>query len=158
MKELIQAMCQDLNSSKMIGRGKRVDGLDIINTALGALKGCNVRESICNSTYNVVNNSRIWHSRFGHLSFKRLEHLKGQLHFKTDKRMDDVPCFVSPLAKQRRLSFVSHNHLSSNVFDLVHRGIWDSYSSPTRNGHRLKLRLTMNISYETSGDILLFYI
>lgn len=40
-----------------------------------------------------------------------------------------------PLAKQRRLSFICHNHLSKCAFDLIQCDIWGQYPVPTYNGH-----------------------
>lgn len=106
----------------MIGKSKRVDGLYIIDASSNAMKNeCNSFKVVCNSAYPEANyaTSNVLHHRLGHFSFKRLEILKNKLHFKND-RTDNAPCYIYPLAKQRRLSFVSNNHLSPNAFNLVH--------------------------------------
>lgn len=132
---------QDLYNLRMIGKGRRVGGLYILDSTMKY--GCNSVKHICNSDSVVMNNvdSYTWHNRLGHLSFKRLAGLKEQLHFKCNKGNEDVPCSICPLTKQRRLSFVSNNHLSPNAFDLVHADTWGPYSSPTREGHRYFLTL-----------------
>lgn len=135
---------QDLYSFKMIGNGKKIGGLYILDATHSEMKiQCNSSKPVCISGPIVVNNvnSYTWHNRLDHLSFKRLEYLKDQLHFKNDIKNVDVPCSICPLAKQRRLSFVSHNHLSPNAFDLIHGDIWGPYRSPTRDGHRYFLTL-----------------
>lgn len=58
-----------------------------------------------------------WHRRLGHLSSSRLRSLKDIVHFKDSV---DCICHVCPLAKQRRLSFPASNHVSENIFDLIH--------------------------------------
>lgn len=133
----------------MIGRGKRVGGLYIYDSTMG--NECDTFKSICNSDSFVMNNvdSCTWHNRLGHLSFKRLACLKDQLHFKDDKGNAVVPCSICPLAKQRRLSFTSNNHLSPNAFDLVHGDIWGPYSSPTRSGHKYFLTLVDDCTWFT---------
>lgn len=82
--------------------------------------------------------SHSWHHRLGHLSFKRLEFLKDQLHFKGEKN-GITPYYICPLAKQRRLAFISNNHLSSYSFDLIHCDVWGPYSFPTRDDHKFFL-------------------
>lgn len=138
---------QDQCSLKMIGRGRRVGRLYILDSkmSVGYTTDCNNLKYGCNFDFDsvVVNNveSCTWHNRLGHLSFKRLDYLRDQLHLKNDKRNYNVPCFICPLAKQRCLSFVSNNHLSPNAFDLIHGDIWGTYSSQTRDGHRYFLTL-----------------
>ena len=43
-------------------------------------------------------------------------------------------CTICPLAKQRKLSFTSNNHLSSNAFDLIHIDIWGPFSTERYSG------------------------
>lgn len=53
----------------------------------------------------------------------------------------DVPCPVCPLAKQKRLKFVSNNHLSANPFDLIHLDVWGSFSQESVSGYRYFLTI-----------------
>ena len=50
------------------------------------------------------------------------------------KCSDDV-CYICPLAKHKRLPFVSHNHMSHIPFDLVHCDIWGPYHVSTCSGY-----------------------
>lgn len=59
-----------------------------------------------------------------------------QLQFDVSKYSNTEPCYICPLAKQRRLSFVSHNHLSQSPFDLIHCDVWGPYHVSARSGHR----------------------
>lgn len=92
---------------------------------------------------SVVSNvsARIWHERVSHLSFKCLDTLKSQLHCKNFKYPDDAPCYICPLAKQRRLSFTSHNNMSQHPFDLIHCDICGLYHINTISGYRYFLTL-----------------
>lgn len=78
--------------------------------------------------------ARVLHERLGHLSFKCLDTLRSQYP-------DDAPCYVCPLAKQRRLSFPSHNNRSQHAFELVHCDIWGPYHISTISGYRYFLIL-----------------
>ena len=87
----------------MIGRGDKFEDLYILDT--DTLKFA--------STIFVSNvSAHVWHNRLGHLSFKRLDALKNHLHCDVSRLNKAFPCYIFPLAKQRRLSFDSHNHMS----------------------------------------------
>ena len=45
------------------------------------------------------------------------------------------------MAKQKRLPFTSHNHLSPNAFDLIHIDIWGPFSVSTPTGQRYFLTI-----------------
>ena len=123
---------QDHNQ-KLIGKGNRVQDLYIF---------------AINSSHSVVDNSEVcintvsvqtWHNRLGHLSNKCFDLLQEQLHCKSIS--NNVPCSICPLAKQRKLSFISHNNLSKSSFDLIHCDIWGPYHIESHSGHRYFLTL-----------------
>ncbi|KAI9198311.1 hypothetical protein LWI28_013676 [Acer negundo] len=109
---------QDLGTKRMIGRGDKCEELYVLNTK--------ILNSVSNAFVNHVS-AHVWHNRLGHISFKRLERLKDQLHCDVSRLHKAEPCYVYPLAKQRRLSFESSNNMSVNPFDLVHCDIWGPY-------------------------------
>lgn len=45
-------------------------------------------------------------------------------------------CSVCPLAKQKRLAFISNNKLSPKPFDLVHIDVWGPFSTESVEGFR----------------------
>lgn len=94
----------------------------------------------------LINNitSQTWHNRLGHLSFKRLESLKNKLSYTSYNK--NMPCCICPLAKQHRLPFVSHNHPSTNVFDLIHCNVLGSYFVISHRGFRFFLTLVYDCS------------
>ena len=57
-----------------------------------------------------------------------------------------LPCYICPLAKQRRLSFDYHNHMSQFPLDLVHYDIWGPYFVSSHVGHRYFLTLVDDCS------------
>lgn len=59
------------------------------------------------------------------------------------------PCYLCPLAKQRRLSFECNNHLSINPFDLVHCDIWGPYHVESYTGYKYFLILVDDCSRVT---------
>ena len=82
-----------------------------------------------------------WHYRLGHLSNQRLDLLKEKLPCTSSKIHRSSPCYVCPLAKQRKLSFVSHHNKSEFPFDLVHCDIWGPYSQLSYSSYQYFLTL-----------------
>ena len=58
-------------------------------------------------------------------------------------------CTTCPLAKQRRLSFSSNNHLSCNAFDLIHTDIWGPLSTATHEGYTYFLTIVDDATHFT---------
>ena len=52
-----------------------------------------------------------------------------------------TPCYICPLAKQKRLSFPSHNNMSDSPFDLIYYDIWGPYHLNSHSGHKYFLTL-----------------
>ena len=50
--------------------------------------------------------------------------------------MKSQPCYICPLAKQRRLSFASNNNTSACMFDLVHWHTWGPCHVSSYKGFR----------------------
>ncbi|KAL4038811.1 hypothetical protein IC575_002442 [Cucumis melo] len=67
----------------------------------------------------------------GHPSTETLNSLQIPLFLKPSTVDKMSHCTICPLAKQRKLSFTSNNHLSSNAFDLIHVDIWGPFSTET---------------------------
>lgn len=55
--------------------------------------------------------------------------------------IDNLLATICPLAKQRKLPFISHNHLSLSPFDLIHCDIWGPYHVDAYTGHRFFLTM-----------------
>lgn len=70
-----------------------------------------------------TSSASLWHSRLGHHSLSRLTSLEDVLSLDCLDSIVTSSCKVCPLAKQKQLSFVSHNNCSSHVFDLIHADI-----------------------------------
>ena len=83
----------------MISKGEKFEKLYVLDTA--TLNATNLN-SVSTTFVNNIS-SHIWHNRLGHLSFKRLDILKDQIQCDTSKfNKVVVPCYICPLAKQRR--------------------------------------------------------
>lgn len=101
---------------KTIGRADVWQGVYLLPVELPT---CALTSST--AIYNFVSTYNIWHARLGHASPKYLLALKNILHIESlPKHEHDDPCLVCPLAKQKRLCFDSHNHISDQPFELVH--------------------------------------
>ena len=109
----------------MIDKGNKVRELYILDT--GSL------QSLSTAFVNHVS-TRVWHNRLGYLSFKKLNSLKIQLHCDVSNVRNGLPCYVCPLAKQQRLSFLCNNNLSEHSFNVVHYDIWGPYHVVSHKG------------------------
>lgn len=128
---------QDPHTKQMIGKGERVAGLYILDLD-------NLTQASQIETHSAIANhvtAQTWHTRLGHLSSKRLAILRAQLHYGIPKCKNKEPCYICPVAKHRRLHFVSHNHLSQFPFDLIHCDIWGLYHISSSSGHQYFLTL-----------------
>lgn len=148
---------QDKSCSKMIGRANVWQGLYLLNTANlisdQHLISCNSvsthsfhvsckKDVVCNSIHK-------WHDRLGHPSLKHMNALKDVLPVHSLKGHCSMPCSVCPLAKQRRLSFQSNNHIAAKLFDVLHCDVWGPFQSPTYSGYRYFLTLVDDFSRHT---------
>lgn len=98
-----------------------------------ALPICNNGSSV---HHNTCNNATFWHTRFGHISDKVLKQLSNKIPFSMSTDFNTSLCQICPLAKFRRLSFPSHNHISESIFFLLHCDIWGPYGHSTHDGRR----------------------
>lgn len=80
--------------------------------------------------------SHIWHERLGHPSVKVVQFLNHLLKLDVVISPKDTPCSICPLAKQKRLPFISHHHIAAKTFDLIHCDAWGPYHIPTSNNQR----------------------
>lgn len=81
----------------------------------------------------------MWHKRLGHPSYSRLDVLS----------KDSAYCHVCHLAKQRKLSFPSANHLYNTTFELLHIDIWGPFSVETVDGFKYFLTIVDDYSRAT---------
>ncbi|KAL4027855.1 hypothetical protein IC575_011045 [Cucumis melo] len=116
---------QDKYTSKKIGSAKLFQGLYILDQPT-------YFPSICAVT---TNKASLWHQRIGHPSTETLNSLQIPLFLKPSTVDKMAHCTICPLAKQRKLSFTSNNHLSSNAFDLIYVDIWGPFSTETYSGY-----------------------
>lgn len=121
---------QEHNTEKMIGKGDKFEDLYVLDKS-------NLN-SVSTTFVNTVP-AHIWHSRLVHASFGHLDTLKHHLHCDGSRLNKADLSYICPLAKQRRLSFDSHNHTSQFPFDLVHCDVWGPYHVPSHAGHRFFL-------------------
>lgn len=125
---------QDMYTSQTIGNGSLLNGLYFHASSVGDATTASLVGINCHSTFNVHKPSfDICHNCFGHSSFKRISVLV--LSFEDVSYKDHI-CSVCPLAKQKRLSFDSHNNMSAVSFDLVHADIQGPNAHATSNGYR----------------------
>lgn len=103
-------LIQDKSGLRTIGKVDLVNGLYLLNVPMQQ----EATVLSCTSTFET------WHQRMGHPSYERLNSMKNLLSLNTALSRKHEFCRVCPLAKQRRLSFSSNNHVAQHIFDLVH--------------------------------------
>ncbi|CAA7015607.1 unnamed protein product [Microthlaspi erraticum] len=132
-------LIQELSQGLMIGRAKLLHNLYILDNTEDATPSASSSPSLfCGS---VLADVSVWHSRLGHPSFSTLQKLKSILPSFKDHSSDLFHCSVCPLAKQRRLAYISHNNLASQPFDLIHLDIWGPFSVESVEGYRYFLTI-----------------
>lgn len=127
----------------MIGKGDFWHDLYLFDINSSAATHTVCFTTVCNSSLDVC------HACLGHPFVKHLSVLKDVLPISDLDASKNKSYLVCPLAKQRRLSFVSHNNIASNSFDLIHCDIWGLYQSPTHAGFRFFLTLVDDFSRYT---------
>lgn len=137
-------LIQDKSSLKMIRKGDCWNGLYILQLP----QTLHNAFSFVNTTVCMVS-FPTWHAKVRHPSHKHLLALKDLLHINSIENMSFDPCLICPLAKQRHLSFVSHNNIAATVFDLVHYDIWGPYEFLTHAGFQYFLTLVDDFSRYT---------
>ena len=114
---------QDLTQGLMIGKGRRQGNLYFIELGIAH---CN---SISSSS--VMSKSDIWHFRLGHPSVVKIQLLHNELQIPSSLSILSSHCQICHLTKQRRLPFISNNHMSTNPFELVHIDVWGPFHVST---------------------------
>ena len=128
---------QDPIRGSMIGSGRRIANLYVLD--VGSSR-CPAQDSAPPFIHYVVDAS-VWHQRFGHSSFERLELLRDVLGFSKAKNKGLTHCDICQCAKQKKLSYTLHPKICSAPFELLHIDIWGPFSETTQDGHRYFLTI-----------------
>ena len=78
-----------------------------------------------------MSKSDILNFRLGHPSTVKIQLLHNELQIPSSLSTLSSLYRICHLAKQRRLPFISSNHMSSHPFDLVHIDIWGPFHVST---------------------------
>jgi len=123
----------------MIGKGKNFNNLYILETQNTSLSPS--LPEVSSFTGSVVADSLIWHHRLGHPSSIALKKLVSVIPSLKSVSPGVFHCSICPLAKQKRLAYVSHNNIEKNPFDLVHLDVWGPFSVESVEGYKYFLTL-----------------
>jgi hypothetical protein len=129
-------LIQDHVKGLMIGRGEQINNLYVLDVP--RIKDFPTKEISFHA--NIVVDSSLWHSRLGHPSVTTSDIVTDVLGFK-QRNERSFHCTICPLAKQKRLPFVSKNHVCDSAFDLVHIDVWGPFNVPTPDGFRYFLTI-----------------
>lgn len=115
----------------------------------------NVFENQCLST-KVVNESWLWHLRFGHLNFKSLSLLKSKQmvtrHFVIQTPQKVYSNYL--INKQPKNSFSSYiSRRATGLFGVVHSDVCGPFMVPSLGGNNILFPLQMNLA-ECCGSFL----
>jgi transposase InsO family protein len=86
----------------------------------------------------------LWHFRLGHTSYSNLQFVKDFVSVGSsicNIQDHSNHCTVCPLAKQKRLSFPTHNKMDSVAFSLIHCDVWGPIPTPTVDGFKYFLTI-----------------
>lgn len=111
---------RDHTQALMIGKGFLQQNLYVLDIGVSATSN-----AFCGSLHV---DEDLWHQRLGHPLPAKLQSLSSLLSLSKFSLSTSSHCHVCPLAKQKRLPFVSNNNFSENPFDLIHIDIWGPFS------------------------------
>ncbi|KAG7545539.1 Reverse transcriptase RNA-dependent DNA polymerase [Arabidopsis suecica] len=127
----------------MIGKGFLLHNLYILQPNASSLSSpsSSVASSSSSSHFSgsLKVDGHLWHQRLGHPSSDKLKLLSGILPMSNSSQPSH--CSVCPIAKQKRLSFESHNNVSFKSFDLVHLDVWGPFAVESVEGFRYFLTI-----------------
>jgi len=132
----IQESIQDL----MIGKGVLLHNLYILELD-SSHPATHSSLSAPHFSGSLMVDGHLWHQRLGHPSSDKLKLLSGTLSMPKNSSLVEFHCPVCPLAKQKRLSFESHNHMSSSSFDLIHLDDWGPFKRESVEGYKYFLTI-----------------
>nr|ABW74573.1 putative pol polyprotein [Boechera divaricarpa] len=127
---------QDRIKGLMIEKGRRVANLYVLDT----------EEKI---QVNVVVDVVMWHKRFGHPSYSRLDVISKVLGTTKHKNKKSAYCHIYHLAKQIKLFYVSPNNMCKIIFELLHIDVWGPFSVDTIEGFKYFLIIVDDCSRAT---------
>jgi hypothetical protein len=131
---------QDLQSQKLIGTGRRENGLYILDE----LKVPDVAAAVDTTTVDLSSfrlsfsssSFYLWHSCLGYVSSSRLRFLASIGALGNLKTCDISDCSGCKLAKFSALPFNQSIYVSSSPFDLIHSDVWGTSPVATKGGSR----------------------
>ncbi|XP_023638865.1 uncharacterized protein LOC111830613 [Capsella rubella] len=130
---------RELTRGLMIGRGKLYNNLYILDKEDHSLSSS--LPVVCPVSDSKLADGVLWHQRLGHPSPVALHKLVSHIPSLKSVSSAVSDCKICPLAKQKRLAYVSHNHLALHPFDLVHIDVWGPFSTESIEGFKYFLTL-----------------
>ncbi|CAM8916639.1 unnamed protein product [Rhodiola kirilowii] len=87
-----------------------------------------------NSAVSSKVSAQTWHHRLGHMSFERMHTFLPKYIPSLPVKTKGIYCGICPLAKQSRLKFPLSEHLSTDIFDMIHCDVWGPFPIETMSG------------------------
>jgi len=128
---------QDLQSQKMIGTGRRENGLYILDKLKVSIVVAAALTTVGLSSFclSLLSSSfYLWHSRLGHVLSSSLRFLASIGALGNLKTYDISDCSGCKLAKFFILPFNRSISVSSSPFDLIHSDVWGPSPISTKRG------------------------
>jgi len=120
---------QDLQSQKLIGTGRKENGLYILDelkvSVAAAAAAATTTVDLSSFRLSLSSSSfYLWHSHLGHVSSSHLRFLASTRTLENLKTCDISDCSGCKLAKFSALPFNRSISVSSSPFDLIHSNVW----------------------------------
>lgn len=143
---LIQALTREL----MIGRGSQVANLCVLDHHTWHANLVGQGPGNVSVFSSIVVDSLTWHKRLGHPSMKKIHSLSDTLLLSKQNIVKHTEnCHFCHLSKQKRIPFVSRNHLCSKPLELIHIDTWGPFAVPTVDGYKYFLTIVDDYSRAT---------
>ena len=127
---------------KTIGIAEECNGLYQYKDNSKSILNSGFESCVVTNVHSVTTDS-LWHYRFGHPSFSRLQVLST---IDTSIVARNCVCDVCHISKQKKLPFPISSSVSQNCFDLIHMDIWGPLATASIYGHHYFLTIVDNKS------------
>ena len=111
-------------------KGLRRQSLYILTSKARSTSSCVGETSSASTTDKLISDTRMWHSRLGHLGQKGMGILNKNGSFGKSKVESLKFCEACVIGKTHKVSFSQAKHVTKNKLDYVHSDLWGSPNVP----------------------------
>ena len=123
-------LLQVLKGCTMFMKGVRHKSLYILQAKAKTLTAYTVESSSVVSSDGIIEDTRLWHSRLGHLGQKGMEILKKRNCFGKSQVKELGFCEDCVIGKTHKIIFSQAKHVTKDKLDYIHSDLWGSPNVP----------------------------